>query len=124
MKIFFRRIHLYLSLAAGLVILIACLTGAILVFEKDLQMVLSKKRHYVETAGNKLSLDQLVNAVKGSFPEARVNGIKVYEDATRSAEVNVTFPPREGAKAEEPKAKAEKKGPPQRQPGFTIFVNP
>src|SRR3569833_678630 len=44
MKIFFRRIHLYLSLAAGLVILTACLTGAILVFEKDLQMSFNKEK--------------------------------------------------------------------------------
>lgn len=124
MKIFFRRIHLYLSLAAGLVILTACLTGAILVFEKDLQMAMSKKRYYVEARQNKLSLDQLVKAVKASYPEAKVNGIKVYADTTRSAEVSVAFPPKKNAKAEAPVAGAEKKGPPQRQPGFTIFVNP
>jgi uncharacterized iron-regulated membrane protein len=124
MKIFFRRIHLYLSLAAGLVILIACLTGAILVFEKDLQMAMSKKRYYVERGTGKLSLDQLVKAVKDSFTTAKVNGVKVYEAANRSTEINVVFPPKKEGKAEVQKAKEEKKGPPQRQPGFTIFVNP
>ena len=123
MKIFFRRIHLYLSLAAGLVILTACLTGAILVFEKDLQMAMSKKRYYVEAGENKLSLDRLVKAVKDSFPDAKVNGIKVYADASRSAEVSVAFP-KKTAKAEAPIAGVEKKGTPQRQPGFTIYVNP
>ncbi len=124
MKVFFRRIHLYLSLAAGLVILIACLTGAILVFEKDLQMAMSKKRYYVEAGATKLSADQLIKAVKDSFPQAKVNGIRLYEAADRSAEVSVAFAAKKEAKGEAPKAGAEKKGPPQRQPGFTIFVNP
>jgi uncharacterized iron-regulated membrane protein len=124
MKIFFRRIHLYLSLAAGLVILIACLTGAILVFEKDLQMAMSKKRYYVEAGTSKLSTDQLVKAVKDRYPDAKINGLKVYEAADRSAEVSAVFPAKKDANAEAPKANAEKKGPPQRQPGFTIFVNP
>jgi len=127
MKVFFRRIHLYLSFAAGLVILICCLTGAILVFEKDLQMALSKDRYYVEATGAKLSADSLVSKVKQSFPGAKVNGIKLYEAADRSAEVSVVFPPKKDgkAKAEAPKPKeGAKKEAPQRQPGFTIFINP
>lgn len=124
MKIFFRRIHLYLSLAAGLVILVACLTGAILVFEKELQMALNKKRYYVETGSTKLSPDELVQKVKTDFPDVKVNGIKLYEDATRSAEVSVVVPPKKDKKEEVPKAKEERKGPPQRQPGLTVFVNP
>ena len=91
MKVFFRRIHLYLSLAAGLVILIACLTGAILVFEKEAQMALNKDRYFVEATGQKLPLEQLVAGVKQQFPGAKVNGVKVYADATRSAELNVTL---------------------------------
>lgn len=131
MKIFFRRIHLYLSLAAGLVILIACLTGAILVFEKDLQMGLNKHRYYVEAANERLSPDQLVKYVKDSFPKAKINGIKLYEDAERSAEVSVAFPPAKdkikGAlKADNSNTKKDIKRPaaPPRQPGFTIFINP
>jgi len=124
MKIFFRRIHLYLSLAAGLVILIACLTGAILVFEKDLQMALNKRRYYVEAGTQKLSLDNIAKAVKSSFPEAKVNGIKIYSDPSRSAEVAVSFGGKQKKNEELPKTGAEKKGPPQRQPGSTIFVNP
>ena len=127
MKVFFRRIHLYLSFAAGLVILICCLTGAILVFEKDLHMALNKKRYYVEATGAKLSADTLVNKVKQSFAGAKVNGIKLYDDADRSAELSVTFPPKKEvtpkADAAKPKAGAKAETP-QRQPGFTIFVNP
>lgn len=127
MKVFFRRIHLYLSFAAGLVILICCLTGAILVFEKDLMMAFNKDRYYVEASGSKLSADSLIKNVKQAYPEAKVNGIKLYEAADRSAEVSVGFPPKKGAKtkAEAPRPKeGTKPAPPQRSPGFTIFINP
>ena len=73
MKVFFRRIHLYLGLAAGLVILSCCLTGAILVFEKDLQMALNKKRYYVEAQSNQLSIDQLLKKVQKDIPGAKIN---------------------------------------------------
>lgn len=145
MKVFFRRIHLYLSFAAGLVILICCLTGAILVFEKDLMMVFNKDRYYVEANGSRLSADSLVRSVKKAYPDANVNGIKLYEEAERSAEVSVAFGKKGGDKAagkgagEKPATEAKgdgtkgeggkgkegaKSAAPQRQPGFTIFINP
>ncbi|WP_345252752.1 PepSY-associated TM helix domain-containing protein [Flaviaesturariibacter amylovorans] len=143
MKVFFRRIHLYLSFAAGLVILVACLTGALLVFEKDIQMATSKERYYVAPGGTPLSTADLLQRVKDSFPDAKINGVKWYAAADRSVEVSVAFPkkkegagnaarkdsgnavvkteagPKAGGK-ETPKAGAK----PERQPGFTIFVNP
>lgn len=123
MKLFFRRIHLYLSLAAGLVILLCCLTGAVLVFEKDLQMAWNKKRYYVEVGSGKLSLDLLVQNVKTQYPEAKINGVKWYEASNRSVEVSVGFPQK---KAPAPKAQSLESKPaaPPKQPGFTIFVNP
>jgi uncharacterized iron-regulated membrane protein len=128
MKVFFRRIHLYLSLAAGLVILICCLTGAILVFEKDLQMALNKDRYYVPKGEQRLSLDQLSKSVKQSFPEMKINGVKVYEDPTRSVEFSASPAPKKEKKAEgQPpvvKGKEKAAAPAGRQPGFTIFVNP
>ena len=112
MKLFFRRIHLYLSLAAGLVILTACLTGAILVFEKDLQMSFHKERYFVAEGNNKLLIVQLTQFVKDSFPLAKINSVKVYDDALRSAEINVSFASKKEAK------------PAERPAGYTIFVNP
>ena len=123
MKVFFRRIHLYLSFAAGLVILICCLTGAILVFEKDLQMALNKKRYYVAAEGTKLPAGQLINNVKAAYPDAKINGIKLYEAADRSAEISVAFKATE-TKPITANTKSAKPQPPQRQPGFTIFVDP
>ena len=117
MKVFFRRIHLYLSLAAGLVILIACLTGAILVFEKEAQMALNHDRYFVEAGTQKLPLQKLEGAVKEAYPGSKINGIKVYTDAERSAEVTVSL-----KKKEEQKAKAAAPG--ERAPSYTVFINP
>ena len=111
MKVFFRNIHLYLSLAAGLVIMTACFTGAILVFEKELQEAFYKERYYVEPAGNPLSLERLVQQVKQELPEAQVTAVKVYNDPTRSAEISVNLPPKGEAGGGKPVAN-------------TVFVNP
>ncbi len=130
MKIFFRRIHLYLGLAAGLVILICCLTGAILVFEKELQVGLNKDRYYVTAQSSPLTVDQLVKNVKDSFPGAKVNAVKMYADPERSAEINVSISPKKEQDLKKDTAvknaasPAAKPAAPQRQPGFTIFVNP
>jgi len=120
MKVFFRRIHLYLGLAAGLVILIACVTGAILVFEKDLQMAFNTDRYYVSNSGSRLSADSLVNQVKIEFAGAKINNVKVYSDPERSAEINITPAPKKEAAS----TTVKKQGPPERQPGYTIFINP
>ena len=113
MKIFFRRIHLYLSLAAGLVILVACATGAILVFEKDLMTAFHKERYYVKEEASALSLDQLSQKVKDSFPGSKINGVKVYSEKERSVEFNVGFPSNKG-KGQQP----------ERPSNYTVFVNP
>lgn len=91
MKIFFRRIHLYLSLAAGLVIFTCCLTGAILVFEKDIQMALNKNRYYVLPEETKLPLEQLANTAKQNIHQGNINGIKAYTDNARSVEISMSM---------------------------------
>lgn len=87
MKKFFRSIHLYLSLAAGLVIMVTCLTGAILVFEHELQALFNPDRYHVEATVNRLPLQQLVDNVKKDVKKAKINSIKVYNDSTRTVEI-------------------------------------
>ena len=87
-------------------------------------MAVNKERYYVEASGSKLSADSLVSRVKQAYPDARINGIKLYEATNRSAEVSVAFSSKKDtkAKAEVPKPKdGAKPVAPQRQPGFTIF---
>jgi len=96
MKNFFRSIHLYLSLAAGIVIAIVCFTGAVLVFEKELQEAFNKERYYVAPTGTRLPLDALVQRVKKEVPKGKVGAIKVYPDAARTVEVSLFMPEKEG----------------------------
>lgn len=96
MKVFFRNIHLYLSLAAGLVIMIACFTGAVLVFEKELQEAFSPQRYYVEQQGQRQPLELLVQNAKQQVPGARVAGVKVYADPSRTVEISLFMPEKGG----------------------------
>lgn len=98
MKVFFRSIHLYLSLAAGLVIGLVCLTGAALVFEKEFQASLYPERYQVEAGAKRMPLDQLVTAVQQKIPGAQATSVKVYDDPTRTVEISY-------AKQEEAKQK-------------------
>ncbi|MGI4863409.1 MAG: PepSY domain-containing protein [Janthinobacterium lividum] len=97
MKIFFRRIHLYLGLVSGLFLVVVCLTGSILVFEDELENVFHHERYFVEAAATpRLSLAQLTDAIRATKPKAKINGLKVYADPTRSVEVSMAGSGRPG----------------------------
>ena len=89
MKVLFRNIHLYLSLVSGLVIAVVCFTGGVLVFEKELEQALHRERYFVTLGNQRLPLQQLVQAVQTNDPKAKVGGVKVYADPTRSVEVSL-----------------------------------
>ncbi|HEY9257988.1 PepSY-associated TM helix domain-containing protein [Chitinophaga sp.] len=105
MKVFFRRIHLYLGLTAGLVITISCLTGALLVFEKELTEAFNRDRYYVQAAGERLSLDKVAEMVKQQVPGAGISRIQVFADPTRSLQVQLD----EGKKGGKKEGKREGK---------------
>ena len=90
MKVFFRRIHLYLGLASGLFLVLVCLTGSLLVFEQELEHLWHPARYYVAAAGGpRLPLAQLTAAVRAAKPKAKVSSFKIYADPTRTVEVNL-----------------------------------
>ena len=89
MKVFFRRIHLYLAMVAGLVITVTCFTGAILVFEKELMQAFNQQRYFNKGVGERQTADQLIAATKAANPSANITGIKVYSDAWRNAEISL-----------------------------------
>ncbi|QIL75183.1 PepSY-associated TM helix domain-containing protein [Hymenobacter sp. HDW8] len=136
MKVFFRTIHLYLSLASGLVIAILCLTGAVLVFEKELEQAWHSERYFVEAPATqpRLSLQQITQAVQASVPDAKVTGMKVYADPLRTVEVSLAGgkPGKEGATAQAgpagnaggAKAGEKPKGGGEGGGGPKYFVNP
>lgn len=141
MRIFFRRIHLYLGLVTGLALTITCGTGAILVFEGELQHLLHRDRYFVEAGAMPLSVEELAARVKAARPGVKVTGVKLYADAERTVEV--TYSEKEGGKGKkEEKASVEKQGKasarqapdgkggeakekkPKREGGARAFVNP
>lgn len=88
MKVFFRTIHLYLSLAAGLVILVVCFTGAVLVFEKEMQMTIYPERYFVQPGNKMVSFNQLESNLQLRVSGAKLNGLKIYNNPERSVELN------------------------------------
>jgi uncharacterized iron-regulated membrane protein len=118
MKIFFRRIHLYLSIAAGVVIMITCLTGALLVFQDELLHAFHKQRYYV-TAGNQhLPINILINNLQQKVAGSTITNVKVYNNKQRTVEIGYTVkqPPTTQTK----KTKSNNEGGDRK----TAFVNP
>jgi uncharacterized iron-regulated membrane protein len=124
MKIFFRRIHLYLGLVSGLVIMICCLTGAILVFQKDLEQVFHKERYFVTAGSQILPADSLVASIKNTYSKAKINSVKIYTDRERSAEINVLIQEEQKQKSVGTTTKKAPQSGEQRAPALTAFVNP
>jgi len=91
MKVFFRTIHLYLSLAAGLVILVVCFTGAVLVFEKEMQMGIYPERYFVEPTSERASLAQMENNLQAQVQGATLNSAKIYNNPKRTVELNYSL---------------------------------
>ncbi len=87
MKKIFRSIHLYLSLAAGIFIMIACSTGCIMVFEEEINQFIYPDRFYVKREVHKIALDHLVKIARNKKYEATF--IRLYTDPERSVEINL-----------------------------------
>lgn len=85
MKKIFQKIHLYLGLISGLIISITCLTGAILVFEEEINHFLYSHRYFVNPEEKRASLDLMINNLKALEPQAKIISIKTYQDSSRSA---------------------------------------
>ncbi len=81
-----------MGLATGIIVMITCLTGAILVYEHELQQLFFKERYFTEKSGTVLTADSMLANVKQAMPKAKAGSIKIYNDRTRNAEVSITLP--------------------------------
>lgn len=118
LKVFFRRIHLYLGMAAGLIITITCASGAVLVYEKELMQLFHHDRYFTQNSGSRLPIDAVLKAVTLSDTSFKANAVKVYTDVKRNVEISVS-------KSEQSKnteaAKQQQKATNSR---LTVFVDP
>lgn len=73
MKKIFAKLHLWLSLPFGIVITIMCITGAILIFEKEITQLINPEQFYVKEAKSSvLPIEQLIPLVKKQLPDTTV----------------------------------------------------
>ncbi|MFB0498201.1 putative iron-regulated membrane protein [Mucilaginibacter sp. OAE612] len=133
MKVFFRTIHLYLSLAAGVIIFCSCLTGTMLVFEKEIQQALHPQRYFVKPQEKRLPLADLTAGVLKQIPKSKLAMVMVYDDPERAVEVALIVPEKKSKKpADAPKTekhagvhgKKDAKPKDAERPNLTAFVNP
>ena len=75
MKYFLRQVHLWLSLPFGLMIILLCATGAILVFQTEWLKLFTPDHFYVEEVlDNTMPLDELIPVVEDQLPDSLTLG--------------------------------------------------
>jgi uncharacterized iron-regulated membrane protein len=134
MKAFFRTVHLYLSLAGGIIIFGSCLTGTMLVFEKEIDRALHSERYFVKPQAARLSLSKLKTSALSGKPTAKSAYITVYNDAERTVEAGVVVPEKQHKSNESIKSSDNKPGRLSNAKGkkhteveranLVVFVNP
>lgn len=82
------KVHLYLGLTAGLVIMVLCLSAASLVFEQEITRVLHPERFAVYGTGPSVPLRAILDSARAAAPTATIGGLLVTNDSTRPWEVN------------------------------------
>lgn len=85
MRRFIKKIHIWLSIPAGLIITMICLTGAILVFQTEILEVCYPERYFVkEVKQDKIPLNELIPLVNSQLKDNSVASIKVTSEPKRT----------------------------------------
>ena len=116
MKKIFRKIHLWLSVPFGLIITLVCFSGAMLVFENEVNEWFRHDLYYVETVKESpLSMDKLLEKVATTLPDSvSVTGVSISSDPGRAYQVSLSKPRRASLYVDqytgEVKGKSERSG--------------
>jgi len=96
MKKIIHKLHLWLSVPFGLIITVICLSGAALVFEKEITEFCYPERYFVEEIKEKpLPVDELLKKVSTTLPDSiSVTGVSIPSDPKRAYQVNLSKPRR------------------------------
>lgn len=92
MRKFWKWLHLWLSIPAGILVIVLCLSGAVLVFQQELQRLLNPGFYYVKAErASALPLDSLVKAAlrETESLNKRMTSFTVYADKGRTWDVGV-----------------------------------
>ncbi len=93
---FFRKIHLWLSVPFGIIVTLICFSGAMLIFEPEITRSVKSDVYYVaDVKESPLPMGELMEIVKATLPDSvSINGVTVFEDASRTYQVNLSKPRR------------------------------
>lgn len=87
------KLHLWLSLVAGLFIVLICLTGSILVFEAEITRALHPELFQV-TPGKVISIEQAMDAVKAGHEKRTID--RIYAPDHRDSDGVIYFRVKDG----------------------------
>lgn len=116
MKKIFRKIHLWLSVPFGLIITLVCFSGAMLVFENEVNEWFRRDLYYVETVKESpLPMDKLLEKVATTLSDSvSVTGVSISSDPGRAYQVSLSKPRRASLYVDqytgEVKGKSERSG--------------
>ena len=94
----FRKLHLWLSLPFGLIIMTTCLTGALLVFEKEITELVRHDSYTIPVRKTgRLSLQSLLERVASETPDSvQITSVTIPSDFRRAYTVGLSKPRRAG----------------------------
>jgi Uncharacterized iron-regulated membrane protein len=75
------KLHLWLGLASGLVVLVVTITGSLLVFEKEIDEAVNHDFYFVQPQAQRVSLDEMLNNVAALHPGFTVTRMTLETDA-------------------------------------------
>lgn len=96
MKKVFRNIHLWLSVPFGLIIMLTCFSGAMLVFEREVTEWARPEVFRVDPQGRQpLPVAEVVRRVSATLPEdVTVTGVTVFSDPAKAWQLPLSQPSR------------------------------
>ncbi|MFN3998616.1 PepSY-associated TM helix domain-containing protein [Algoriphagus sp.] len=88
---FLNDIHLYAGLTCGLIVIVVCLSGTIYVYNTEIRETADSERYFVETAGERKSLDNLKTQVEEEL-NGEVISVNVFQSENRTIQFGVKIP--------------------------------
>jgi len=82
-------LHLWFGLVTGAILMIVALSGCLLTFEDELELMLFKQRHIVQPAAQRLSTDSLFSIAGSVFPGKKISKLIIEAKPDRSAEARI-----------------------------------
>lgn len=91
MRKFLKQLHKWLSIPAGILITIICLTGAILVFQDEILELANPSHYFVEEINKTpIPLDELIPLVNSQLDSNTVAGVQVSHDPGRTYKMTLS----------------------------------